>query len=91
MELENMPAAGATNAPTIATPENSSDNYVPQSNPQDLYSLVPYPDNYYTRAETRQCFTTEEPNVQVTWTDTNSENDGNCPLLPIGCQVLMFG
>ncbi|KAJ5160877.1 uncharacterized protein N7482_007881 [Penicillium canariense] len=75
MELENMPGTGATYAPTIETLRNASVSHVAWSDLGDLYSLVPYPKDYWTRAETRQCFTTEEPNVQVTWTDVNSGND----------------
>lgn len=72
-----MPATGATNSSSIATIEHPSADCVLQLDPLDLYSLVPYPEDYWMRAEARQCFTTEEPNVQVTWTDVNSENKGN--------------
>lgn len=74
-----MPATGATYAPTITTLENSSADSVSSSDALDLYSLVPYPEDYWTRADTRKCFIAEEIDVQVTWTDVNSENDGNYP------------
>jgi hypothetical protein len=88
-----MPATEAAYAPTIDTIECPWANPVPWSDSLDWYSLVPFPDDYWMRAETRQCFTTEEPDVQITWTDTNpnSGNDGNHPLLPLDCHMLISG
>lgn len=91
MELESM-TAGATYAPTTQTVETLEDSlasHVPYSDPLGFYSLVPYPNDYWTRAEARKCFTTEQSNVQVTLVDVNSGNDGNYLLLLIDCHVLM--
>ncbi|KAJ5668871.1 hypothetical protein N7462_009941 [Penicillium macrosclerotiorum] len=65
MGLESM-RVGATYAPTTKILEN---NYAPDLDPLELYSLVPFPEDYWTRAETRHCFTTEQENVQVTLSD----------------------
>lgn len=42
----------------------------------DLYSLVPYAEDYQSRAETRRCFSTSESLCQVTWTDVDSGDLG---------------
>ncbi|KAL2824381.1 hypothetical protein BDW59DRAFT_180257 [Aspergillus cavernicola] len=47
-----------------------------QSSPDDsldLYSLVPYPEDYHSRAESRRCFNTTELNCQLTWTDIGAQ------------------
>jgi hypothetical protein len=88
MELESM-TAGVTYAPTTETLEDSLACHVPYSDPLGFDSLVPYPNDYWTRAEARKCFTTEQSNVQVTLVDVNSGNDGNYLLLLIDCHVLM--
>lgn len=81
--------AEATYAPTTETLEDSLACHVPYSDPLGFDSLVPYPNDYWTRAEARKCFTTEQSNVQVTLVDVNSGNDGNHLLLLIDCHVLM--
>jgi hypothetical protein len=86
-----MPTTEAAYAPTIDTIEGSSANRVPWLDSLDLYSLVPFPEDYWMRAETRQCFTTEEPDVQITWTDTNPDSGGNHPMLPLDCHMLISG
>lgn len=77
---------GATYAENL---EDTSASHVPGLDPRELYSLVPFPDDYWTRAETRHCFTTEQDNVQVTLSDVDPGRDGIDLLLLIDCLVLM--
>ncbi|KAL4742701.1 hypothetical protein BDV11DRAFT_202562 [Aspergillus similis] len=57
-----------TYAPAIeGFPDNSSGSDI-----IDLYSLVPYAEDYQARAETRRCFSASESLCQVTWTDVDA-------------------
>ncbi|KAL4905088.1 hypothetical protein BDW74DRAFT_167840 [Aspergillus multicolor] len=46
----------------------------PRSEFLDLYSTIPYAEDYRDRAEARRCFTTSESLCKVTWTDVDGSD-----------------
>ncbi|KAL4862469.1 hypothetical protein BDV12DRAFT_190391 [Aspergillus spectabilis] len=54
--------------------EKSLDNAPPGADSLDLYSLVPYPEDFQTRAEIRKCFSTSESRCQVTWSEVDADD-----------------
>ncbi|KKK13986.1 hypothetical protein ARAM_000212, partial [Aspergillus rambellii] len=70
MELDTRPTGSC--GPTITTTESLGSLRL---NTPDLYSVVPYPEDHWSRAQSRRCFKTDESAVQVTFTDVDAENN----------------
>lgn len=69
MELQNMTG-------TTETLQDGSASHMSYANP-DVYSLIPYPIDHWTRAEARKCYVTDSNDVLVTLIDVKSGNNGN--------------
>ncbi|KAL5339988.1 hypothetical protein BJX70DRAFT_407715 [Aspergillus crustosus] len=68
MELETL----LTRPYGPAMQEKTLDNAASAPGSLDLYSLVPYPDDYQDRAEVRKCFSASESKCQVTWSEVDA-------------------
>lgn len=61
---------------TTETLQDGSASHVPYPDPLRLYSLAPYPNDHWTRAEARGCFVTNQGHASLAVVDVNSDNNG---------------
>ncbi|KAL2867246.1 uncharacterized protein BJX67DRAFT_372132 [Aspergillus lucknowensis] len=75
MELNTLPMRPPGPALETSPDKPSRDDTL------DLYSLVPYREDYRSRAVARRCFKTGESDCQVTWTDVDAQGQVNVRIL----------
>ncbi|KAL2809086.1 hypothetical protein BJX63DRAFT_372012 [Aspergillus granulosus] len=58
----------------LMRPYNPTIGQAPRDDTLDLYSLIPYPEDYQSRAETRRCFKADESKCEAIWTDVDGQD-----------------
>ncbi|CEN61098.1 hypothetical protein ASPCAL07763 [Aspergillus calidoustus] len=62
-------------------PYAPAQEHAPRDDALDLYSLVPYLEDYQNRARTRRCFITDDSKSEVSWTDVDGQGPASVRVL----------